>query len=273
MPDRPRRTFKFIGCEIIYREACRLAAAGPHRVDLEFLRKGLHDQETPRMVAEVQAAVDAVDARAGYEAILLGYARCNDGLVGVAARDIPLVVARAHDCITFFLGSRTAYKACFDAHPGTYYYTTGWVERADASGAGGLPQTGSGEGVMAKLGLNESYEQLVATYGRENADFITESLGDWRKNYSRGLYIEMGVCDERAFIAAARRQAEKNHWAFEVRKGDWTLLQKLFYGEWDDDFVIVAPGRHIIARNDDRVLDAGGQGAVRDGGGGSPRRR
>ena len=78
---RPRK-FKFIGCEIIYREACFLAATGRHQVDVEFLRKGLHDLETASMVERVQAAVDAVEPGAGYEAILLGYARCNDGLVG-----------------------------------------------------------------------------------------------------------------------------------------------------------------------------------------------
>ena len=38
------------------------------------------------MLAELQAAVDAVDPAAGYEAMLLGYARCNDGLVGLTAR-------------------------------------------------------------------------------------------------------------------------------------------------------------------------------------------
>ena len=66
----------------------------------------------------------------------------------------------------------------------------------------------------------------------------------------------MGVCDEREFIAAARRRAEKNHWTLEVRKGDWSLLEKLFRGEWDDDFVVVRPGWHIVARNDESVLDA-----------------
>ena len=55
------RRLKFIGCEIIYREACALAAASSSLVDVEFLRKGLHDLETPDMVARVQAAIDAVD--------------------------------------------------------------------------------------------------------------------------------------------------------------------------------------------------------------------
>jgi len=255
MPPPSQRRFKFIGCEIIYREACYLAATGPHLVDVEFLRKGLHDLETGDMLAKVQATVDAVDGGAGYEAILLGYARCNDGLVGVEARQIPLVVPRAHDCITFFLGSRGAYRECFDGCPGTYYMTTGWAER-NVFGEGGYARPAyDKKGVMANLGLTESFEELVAKYGRENAEYIRQSLGDWTKNYSRFLYIRMGICDEQAFIDDTRREAAARNWRFDLRDGDWTLLRKLFHGQWDEDFVIVRPGQRLIARNDERVLD------------------
>lgn len=249
------RRLKFIGCEIIYREACSLAAAVPHRVDVEFLLKGLHDLPRADMLAKIQGVVDAVSPDMGYEAILLGYARCNDGLVGLRAGKLPLVIPRAHDCITFFFGSRGAYREYFDEHPGTYYMTTGWTER-NQFGEDGYDRPAYGrEGVMAKLGLTESYEEMVAKYGKENADFVIESMGGWEKSYCRSLYMEMGVCDEKPFIAQARERAEKQKWAFEVRKGDWSLLRKLFMGPWDEDFVIVPPGGTIVARNDDGVLD------------------
>lgn len=260
------KKFKFIGCEIIYREGCYLAATGPHRVDVQFLPKGLHGLESPEMVSRIQEAIDAVDPREGYEAILMGYARCNDGLVGLTARDIPLVVPKAHDCITFFFGSRGAYREYFDAHPGTYYMTTGWSERSEAEqgelGELARPTRGT-EGVMGKLGLTEPYEQLVAKYGKENADYIRETLGDWRKNYSTMLYFEMGICEERAFIDKARETAMQRRWEFKLRKGNWTLLEKLFFGEWDDDFLMVRPGRKIIARNDENILDTEDGGGVR----------
>ena len=34
------------------------------------------------------------------------------------------------------------------------------------------------------------------------------------------------------------------------------LPQKLFNGDWDDDFVIVQPGQTIVARNNEKVLAA-----------------
>jgi hypothetical protein len=253
-PDRRPRRRKFIGCEIIYREACYLAATGRAMVDVEFLAKGLHNLETPDMVAAVQQRIDAVDAEV-YEAVLLGYARCNDGLVGVRARALPLVIPRAHDCITLFFGSRGAYREYFDTRPGTYYYTSGWSERNDSPVRQDQPAYGK-RGVMAKLGLSESYEEMVAKYGKDNADYILQSLGDWRKNYTNLLYLEMGVCDEAAFIAEARRRAEQEHWRFEKRQGSWRLLKKLFEGDWDDDFVVVPPGGRIAARNDEQILEA-----------------
>ena len=252
-PDlTPNDRLKFIGCEIIYREACRLAAQSPYQVDVEFLRKGLHDLPTAEMLARVQGAVDAAeqpgDGREGYRAVLLGYGRCNDGLVGLTARSVPLVIPKAHDCITFFFGGRRAYREYFDAHPGTYFHTTGWLERNDARVPGA-------DGVMDQLGLADTHEQLVAKYGADNAEYIREVLGGGLRNYTRMCYIEMGTCDERSFIETSRAQAAERGWRFEHRRGDWSLLDRLFFGPWADDFVVVPPGGSVIPRNDSEVLD------------------
>ena len=252
MSDFVKRKLKFIGCEIIYREACLLAARSPHVVDLQFLRKGLHGLETPDMLATIQSAVDAV--RDGYDAVILGYARCNDGTVGLVARDAPLVIPRAHDCITFYFGGRDAHQAYFDVHPGTYYRTTGWLERDMAEGV-------EQDGVMTQLGLNRSYAELLEKYGKDNADYIAEIMGAWVAHYDNLCYLEMGVCDERPFVAAAREEAEQRGWGFDLRKGDWTLLERLFFGQWDEDFVIVRPGRRLVADNDGGILETAEGGA------------
>ena len=170
-PREISKKFKFIGCEIIYREACHLAATTPNRVDIEFLQKGLHDLKTDEMIEKIQSTIDAVDIASGYEAILLGYARCNDGLVGVTARDIPLVIPRAHDCIAFFFGSHKAFIEYHDASPGTNYRTTGWTERNLEDGGRDRPAYGQ-QGIMSQLGLTQSYEEMVEKYGADNAEFI-----------------------------------------------------------------------------------------------------
>jgi hypothetical protein len=276
--NKPRLKLKFVGCEVLHREACYLAATSPHQVDVQFLRKGLHDLPAADMKPQVQAAIDAVDPQAGYDAIILGYARCNDGLVGIHAGGAgrpAVVIPRAHSCIAFFFGSAGAYREYFDEHPGTYYMTTGWAERDSQAGgifqnfqhAQGESDKSAGlagpadQGVLAKLGLTDSYEQMVEKYGRDNADFIMESLGDWTKNYRQMLYLQMfpqEVCDETPYIDQARKQACQHSWQFEVRPGKWDILRKLFWGQWDDDFVILQAGQSLTARNDDRILDKQG---------------
>jgi len=122
---KPMR-LKCIACEIVYRELCAAVALSPHVVDLEFLPKGLHDIGSVGMLREMQAAVDRVDA-SRYDAVLLGYALCNNGVVGLRDRERPLVLPRAHDCITLFLGSRRRYNDYFHANTGVYFLTSGWL--------------------------------------------------------------------------------------------------------------------------------------------------
>src|SRR3989304_10110883 len=109
---------KLIACEILYREFCTAIARSPNQIDVEFLPTGLHDMGQAKMFARLKEAIDAVD-ESQYEAIVLGYALCNNGILGLMAKKIPLVVARAHDCITLFLGSKERYMDYFRKNPGT----------------------------------------------------------------------------------------------------------------------------------------------------------
>ena len=55
------------------------------------------------------------------------------------ARDIPVVLPRAHDCITLFLGARERYAEQMEG-PATYWYVADQLERNDGykAGIGGL---------------------------------------------------------------------------------------------------------------------------------------
>jgi len=76
-------------------------------VDARFLSKGLHDRGARVMRAGLQAAIDEAEADAEkYDALALGYGLCGNGLAGLEARSVPLVLPRAHDCITLLMGSR-----------------------------------------------------------------------------------------------------------------------------------------------------------------------
>jgi hypothetical protein len=237
---------KLIACEIFFREICHVVSASPTVCDLEFLPKGLHDLGAERMLARVQAAVDAVPADR-YEAVLMGYALCNNGLAGLTARHTPLVIPRSHDCIAVFMGSAGAYRQYFDAHPGAYYKTSGWTERNDSASAGE-------ETVQQRLGLFMRYEDLVEKYGEENAKYVMETMGDSTPHYDRLTYIRVGLpCDD-AFAAQARADAAAKGWAYEEVKGSMDWLRRLIDGPWGDEFLVVPPGRTVRASYRDDIL-------------------
>jgi len=242
----PRRTM--IACDIFFRELCALAARAPVTLDLKLLPKGLHDLGAAEMRPRVQAAVDEVGA--GGDAILLAYGLCNLGLDGIVARRCPLVLPRAHDCITLFLGDRARYRAYFEAHPGTYFHTTGWLERAAVGDD--LRQLS----IQRRTGMDRTYEELVAEYGEDNAQYIREMLHP-TQHYGQFTYIEMGLDADRRFIEESRRRAAEKNWTFESVPGAWGLLERLIAGPWDAaDFLVVPPGYRVVAAHDDRIVRA-----------------
>jgi len=240
---------KLIACEIMCRELCAAVARSVNQVDIEFLPKGLHDIGQAGMssrLAEVLARVD----QTRYEAIALGYGLCSNGLVGLAAQSIPLVVPRAHDCITLFLGSKERYLQYFQSHPGVYFKTSGWIERGV-----GLHQ-GDQESTHSQSALPQSYEDLVARYGEDNAKFLLEELCNMR-HYAGLTYIEMGIEPDDRFQRQSEAEAEARGWRYEKLLGDMGLLQGLLDGPWDDDrYLVVPPGKRIAASFDQQVIKA-----------------
>ncbi len=239
---------KLIACEILYREFCAAVARSTNRVDVEFLPKGLHDVGRDGMFARIKEALENVD-ESQYDAVLLGYALCSNGIVGLAARSIPLVVARAHDCISLLLGSKERYLEYFHGHPGVYYKSSGWIERGDE-----LEQLAH-DSIQQTAGMNQAYEDLVKKYGEENARFLNEKLCDMTRNYTGLTYIEMGIEPDDRFERQSRKEAAQRGWKYEKLLGDMSLIQALINGPWDDErFLVVRPGQQVAAGFDDRII-------------------
>ncbi len=239
---------KLISCEVFYREMCSAMARSPNQVDLEFLPKGLHDLGVEEMQTRVQAVIDAVDTTR-YDGILLGYGLCNNGLHGISAPDVPMVLPRAHDCITLFFGSKERYLEYFHSHPGVYFKTSGWIERGEVGED--LKQLSIGH----TTGMDRSYEELVEEYGEDNAKYLFQTLCDDTKNYGQFTFIEMGVEPDDRFEKQSRDDARARGWTFEKEQGDMSIIQKLVDGQWDDDvFLVVPPGQSIKASHDDGIV-------------------
>jgi len=240
---------RLIACEVFVRELCYLTAQSPHVFDLTFLPFGLHD--TPdQLRVEIQRAVDSCE-EGPWEGILLGYALCSRGSVGITARSLPLVIPRAHDCITLLLGSRDRYNREFSGHPGTYYYSPGWAERKDGEVAQGTIQDTKSTAYRAR------FEEYVEKYGEDNARFLLEQETHWLDHYNRAVFLNTGLGDVEGYRAFTRRIAEQREWEHAEIPGGLSLLRRLVWGPWDTpDFLQVQPGQTVVESFDEQVLAA-----------------
>ncbi|MBE0660459.1 MAG: DUF1638 domain-containing protein [Bryobacteraceae bacterium] len=235
---------KLISCEVLFREMCDAVARSPHQVDVEFLSKGLHDLGGAAMSRELQKRVDETN---GYDAVLLGYALCGNGLHGITARTTPVVAMRAHDCIALLLGSRERYVQIVTEEPGTYFRSTGWLERG-----AGLEQL-----VMNRTGIGISLDEFIERYGEDNGRYLYDEMTRYQANYSRLVYIETGLEPDASFHDEAVREAETRGWRFEAVKGSLDIFRRFVWGEWEsDDFAVAKPGERFTARYDERIVTA-----------------
>ena len=222
---------QFITCKVMQREAYFCAARTKNVVDIVLMPQGLHD-EPDKLRAEVQKALDNthdIQGRA-YDASLLGYGLCSNGIAGLSA-EIPVVVPRGHDCITLLLGSKDRYQEYFDSHRGVYWYSAGWIESGKQPG---------------KERYERTLKEYQAKYGDDNAQYLMEVEQDWIRQYNWATFIDWGLANSDEYKDYTKCCAEFLHWNYDELKGDPALMQKLVDGQWDDgEFLVVRPGQKI----------------------------
>jgi hypothetical protein len=234
-----------IGCRLLIRELSDAIARSPHLVDAQFLPEGLHETGASTMRARLQEAIDALSC-ARYDAIALGYALCGNGLHGLVARQAPLVLPRAHDCIALLMGSRTKYQAYFEANPGAYYRSAGWVERSADLDA-----------QLTGIGVGRDLNALIEKYGEDSGRYLyQEMLSRFHQSYNKLVYIRTGLDPDESFLNRARAEAQEKGWTFEEVIGSPDLFRRLLAGDWLNDFLIVPPGYEVSATYDDAIVTA-----------------
>jgi uncharacterized protein DUF1638 len=246
---------KVIACEIAVREFCHTAARSPNIIDLEFLSQGHHDTPCAGR-KDLQEHINAVPA-GKYDAIILGYGLCSNLLAGLTTAHTPLVIPRAHDCITLFMGSKTRYQESFDSNPGTYYYTSGWLECSRRRGAARQNGQDLFMPASSQAGRADVMEEWVKKYGQEKAEYLFETMGQWSSLYKRGVLIDFDFTKHLNLRQQVQQICTDRGWDFAEVPGDLGLFQRLLDGDWrDKEVLVVRPAEQVAASFDEGIVEA-----------------
>lgn len=239
---------KLIGCEVFTREICHCVSKTSHIIDIEFTEKGSHDK-SDYLRQLIQNKIDACQkSEKKYDAVLLCYGLCGNSTLNLVARDIPLIVPRAHDCCTLFLGSKTKFREYFGDRPSTRFSSAGYIERGNS-------YVKEASDTIKFMGLDRSYEEYVQLYGEENAKYIWQTLHPQNhQNNNKNdiedvpvIFIEVPENSHLGYAEKCKAEAQANGKKYVQLPGDIRLIKNLVFGEWNDnDFLIVKPQQRIV---------------------------
>lgn len=230
-----------IACRVLEQEIAAFTESATHIVRREFFPIGLHDQPTV-LRTQLAEAIARAEADPAVETVVLVYGLCGLALVDLAPRRCPVVVPRAHDCVTLFLGSKERYAACMRADPGLYWYSPGWSRDKRVPGPDREAQ------------LRTAYTEK---FDAEGAEILLEmERGTFARRTGAG-YTDLGLPGDDQHHDYAARCAKYLGWTLTPHPGDPSLLRDLLHGPWDDArFLVVPPGRRIAFSADDAVVKA-----------------
>jgi hypothetical protein len=214
-----------LACQVLQDQLTRLLPVGLVQ-QVHFMDYGLH-RVPGKMTASLQDVLDGIDSPS---LVVLGYGLCGNGLRGLRAGQHTLLVPRVDDCIALLLGSYHTYIREFQAVPGTYYLSKGWLE----SGSHPLKE----------------YQEYVAKYGPDEALWLMDQQ---YQHYERLVLVAHTQADLDTYRAQAQEVAQFcQRWGMRYQEilGSDRYVQRMVQvtadlASADGDFLIVPAGGEI----------------------------
>jgi hypothetical protein len=225
MPSLAGLPVVIIACQVLQSMLEQLLPEDLAR-QVTFMDYGLH-RVPSKMTWTLQDAIDAVEEPS---LVVLGYGLCGNGLNGIRAGRHTLLVPRTDDCIAMLLGSRQAYIREFEAVPGTYYLSKGWLE----SGSHPLKE----------------YREYVEKYGPSEAEWLMDQQYQHYKRLVLVAHSQADLDKYRPEAAEVARYCERWGMRYEEILGSDRYVRRLVevaaaLDKADDDFLVIPPGGEI----------------------------
>lgn len=229
-----------LACDVLEDEVrARIERLGLQPRALRFLPMGQHDYPA-RLHDQLQSEVEQMEA-AGCRRIILVYGLCSNSLLGISGRQAELILPRAHDCITLFLGSKERYADLMKQEPGTYWFSPGWCRGRRVPGPDHMQR------------LEAQYREQFED--EEDVEYLMEVEREKYAHYRVAAYTDLGDGSVESSMADTRETAAFLGMEFVHHAGDDCLLNDLLTGPWDPGrYLIVPPGQTAAATVDESII-------------------
>lgn len=236
--------YKIIACNIFKREIENLIHKD-RKEDVIFVEQGLHNTPS-KMREKIQMIVDEIESHGNivknYKGIVLLYGVCGNGTLGLKTSKLKLVVPKAHDCMTLFLGSKEKYKEIIDKNNGVYWFNHAWIDQTP---------------MPSEAYLKDVKKAYYENYDEDNAEYLYEIEVESLKRYNYGLLIKSNLNDGSRYKEFVMRSCEEFNWKYIEEDGDLRIINNILRGEfYENEVLVLNPGEVIKMTLDKEILMA-----------------
>jgi hypothetical protein len=172
----------------------------PEVTHFEVMEWGLHVQPD-RLLAAVSGQIRKMENEV--EAVMLGYGRCQAMNCLPVDFKVPIFRPEAEDCIGVLLGQER-YEQEIRKEAGTWFFSRGWTE----------------------MGMDFIFHELQVNRLAEKGLDPLKIAHRMLKNFTRGLYIETGLEDDRRLWPKALEISREFNLRLERTAGSLSLLKQ-----------------------------------------------
>lgn len=227
-----------ISCMIFSREVNYLIAKSDNIIHSFWLEKNLHDYPD-ELQTNIQYTINLIEAlnernieNKQFDAIVLGYGLCSNGILGLTSKTLPIIAPKCVDCMALFLGSNQKYTYLTHTYKQISWYNKAWIENSF------VPST---ETYEVDDDLNPNALQSI--------DDILFAELEALNNKQYAVFIKSKIFDDSELQAFIEKTAKFFKWEFIKVDGDMSYFRALLSGKWDDRLFLTCPPEHIIAFN------------------------
>lgn len=235
--------YLLIACDVFEESINNFKNQTPHTITPIYLKLEAH-LEPGKLHQELQDIIDEAEGQP-YDMILMAYGLCGNATNGIKARSIPIVIPRAHDCCTLFLGSIGRFLEHFGENLSAQWTSSSYLAKSNQG-----MYSANVEDTLSYFGLSEEYEELVKQYGEDNAQYLWETLHSKDQYNTKMFYISTGAPDDEMNIEKLKQTAKEEGKTFHLIAGNLGLIEGLFGEKWGDEYLFVSPGQRIVSTND-----------------------